>query len=230
MTLITLHAAKGLEFPVVVVAGLEDGMFPHERSLGSEPEIEEERRLCYVGITRARELLFMTHSSCRTIYGQRTPMRPSRFLRDLPKEGVKAISMTGLGLDFRDEPPLPDNVTEDQTPRPAKKKIDLLGLVDGPRRIQSEKAGRQKPAKPATSATAKGSSVEVRPGDRVRHGKFGEGTVFSVEGSGDDAIITVIFTSAGIRKLAAQYAKLELIEPTPVQESGGQDDDDLGTL
>jgi DNA helicase-2/ATP-dependent DNA helicase PcrA len=210
VALMTLHSAKGLEFPVVVVVGLEDGIFPHERSMGSEPEIEEERRLCYVGITRAMEQLYLTYSSCRRIYGELKAMRPSRFLRDLPAEGVRVLSMSGLGLDFR-EPPPPGQVSEDQAPRP--KQIDLISLVDGARRMQSGKAAKAAGSKPAATEPAEGAGpTAVRPGDKVLHNKFGEGTVFSVEGAGDDAVITVIFKQAGIRKLSAQYARLEHVE------------------
>jgi DNA helicase-2/ATP-dependent DNA helicase PcrA len=94
VTLMTLHAAKGLEFPIVFITGLEEGLLPHSQSKDSDDEIEEERRLCYVGITRAQKELFLTHTRHRTKFGQRTPCIPSRFLSEIPEDSIEAIDKT----------------------------------------------------------------------------------------------------------------------------------------
>lgn len=217
VVLMTLHSAKGLEFPVVIIAGLEEGTFPHERSLGTPAEEQEERRLCYVGMTRAKELLYLSHCRYRTIYGTRVAMTPSRFLADLPTAGVTwlggrpRMAAAAVGL----------------TPAPTyemrrAEKLDLVTILDGAKKRRETQRGAAvtalgQPAaaskpQPISEAGQQVSAQQLRPGDKVRHHKFGEGTVFSVEGEDDDAVITVIFRSAGIRKLAAQYARLEKLD------------------
>jgi len=218
VALMTLHSAKGLEFPAVIIAGLEEGMFPHERSLGSPAEEQEERRLCYVGMTRAKELLYLSHCRYRTIYGTRVAMMPSRFLADLPHKGVRWVSsqpeMTGAAA--TPAPPAPPNIERRDG------KLDLVAILDGAKRRRENRSGtaldEQKPRAPSAEGPRRSGTPEneapaaqLRPGDKVRHHKFGEGTVFSVEGENDQAVITVIFASAGIRRLAAQYARLEVL-------------------
>ncbi|MCX7598884.1 MAG: UvrD-helicase domain-containing protein, partial [Armatimonadetes bacterium] len=224
VALMTLHSAKGLEFPVVVMVGLEEGTFPHERSLGTPAEEQEERRLCYVGMTRAKELLYLTYCRYRTIYGTRTPRVPSRFLADLPPTvvtwvGERPDSTRRAGIP---EPLAPSGLSVGPVVRVREGKLDLVSLVDSARK---RREGRVAPATaepkrviqptseptPASNADKTGSARHLHPGAKVRHHKFGEGTVFSVEGEGNDAVITVIFASAGIRKLAAQYARLEML-------------------
>lgn len=224
VALMTLHAAKGLEFPVVIMAGLEEGIFPHERSLGTPAEEQEERRLCYVGMTRAKEQLYLSYCRYRTIYGMRTPMVPSRFLSDLPSDGVTWIPAPPQNVRGRElrAAPEPSKVSAKPLARTHEKKLDLVSILDGvkKRRQNDGRVSISAPDRTAVSRTEKAAgnagkmapAAELRPGDKVHHHKFGDGTVFSVEGEGEDAVITVIFSSAGIRRLAAQYARLEMVD------------------
>lgn len=189
--LMTLHSAKGLEFPVVFLIGLEEGVFPHSRSLLDKKELEEERRLCYVGITRARERLYLTHCWQRTLYGATRYNEPSRFLKEIPEE-----------LTVGDDPA--DRPEQDGRGTPGAAKGKVLPFA------------RKKPAADAAAAatgeSARPSGVPVsdyRPGDRVRHNKWGPGTVVSVRGEGEGAEIKVAFPDLGIKTLLARYAPLQ---------------------
>ncbi len=164
--MMTLHTAKGLEFPLVFLCGLEDGLFPHQRSITDLDGLEEERRLCYVGMTRAMRQLYLTYAEQRRLHGQDSYGQPSRFIAELPEELVEEV-------------------------RP---------------RIQVSRAvasGRFQ--KPMEEPAAPG----MRLGARVRHGKFGEGTVLNVEGNGPHARVQVNFESQGTKWLMLQYANLE---------------------
>jgi DNA helicase-2/ATP-dependent DNA helicase PcrA len=158
VTLMTLHSAKGLEFPVVFIAGMEEGLFPHARAVETEGGLEEERRLCYVGMTRAKELLYLTYAQHRASYGELRPRLPSRFLSEIPPH------LLTKGVEVRREP--------------------------SPVRGRDDRG------------------VLLQPGDRIRHGRFGEGVVLDVEGEGENAIATVRFTE-GVKRLAVAYARLE---------------------
>jgi DNA helicase-2/ATP-dependent DNA helicase PcrA len=158
VTLMTLHNAKGLEFPVVFVVGMEDGVFPHMRSLGDPAELEEERRLCYVGITRAMERLFVTRAWSRNMFGTNNYNAPSRFLRELPKGLV-------------------------ETARKRKRRSQLETRASHP--------------------TVKASELAV--GDRVRHTKWGEGTIRRV--AGVEAVVS--FDGLGVKHLHLELAPLE---------------------
>jgi DNA helicase-2/ATP-dependent DNA helicase PcrA len=178
--LMTLHAAKGLEFESVFLVGLEEGLLPHSRSLTSEEALEEERRLCYVGMTRAMERLHLSWARSRQVFGQRRVTEPSRFLAEIPEEGLER---TG-GL-FR----LP--------PRPG----------EGPPRW-APTSGKGSAAG-TSSSPASDLALDVRPGARVRHPLFGVGTVLRREGEGDDLKVTVSFPGVGAKKLVARFAGLE---------------------
>jgi DNA helicase-2/ATP-dependent DNA helicase PcrA len=209
VALMTLHAAKGLEFAVVFIVGLEEGTFPHERSMSSPEELEEERRLCYVGITRAKERLYLTYCRYRTIYGQRERRVPSRFLRELPPEGVRFVR-TGL---FTPEAAAWEGVgraaeRELESPRGH---LDLVAVIDGGRRAASQPEGLPAPVSAAAGCEAS-SLVALRPGDKLSHPTFGPGTVVSVDGEGAKAQITVAFERAGLRKLAAAYVRAEWVQ------------------
>ena len=195
VTLMTLHNAKGLEFPVVFMAGMEEGLFPHSRSIESDEELEEERRLCYVGMTRAKERLVLTHATERRLYGYPQANLISRFVEEIPGElldregSVSYTSNFGKRyVDWEDaiapEPvPLPSRVPEHRTPRGA--------AGDGKQR-----------------------SAEKHPyynGAVVKHTKFGIGTVQRSEGSGEDLKISVSFPGHGVKMLAVKYANLEVI-------------------
>jgi len=162
--MMTLHSAKGLEFPVVFLCGMEDGLFPHQRSLTDLDGLEEERRLCYVGITRAQRQLYLTYAEQRRLHGSDSYAQPSRFIKEIPEELVEEV-----------RPRM-------QLSRP---------LTVG--RFRNEE-----PAMPG-----------VRLGARVRHGKFGEGVILTVEGNGAHARVQVSFEKQGTKWLMVQYANLE---------------------
>ncbi len=187
--LMTLHAAKGLEFDSVFLVGLEEGLLPHSRSLQSEEGLEEERRLCYVGMTRAMERLHLSWARSRAVFGQRRVTQPSRFLDEIPQEGLErsgglfAAARRGEPTGSRPAPP-------SQTP-------PWLAAA----------------ARAAASAPPAGApgEAEFRPGVRVRHPLFGVGTVLRREGEGDDLKLAVSFPGVGAKKLVARYAGLELV-------------------
>jgi len=184
--LMTMHAAKGLEFPLVVVAGLEEGLFPHSRASEDEHEVEEERRLCYVCLTRAREQLVLTSAARRRVFGEYQPTQPSRFLDEIPPHLVDRL-----------EPVSPPR----WSPRYERR---------------NPYAHRGSSGRPAASQTKSfkyededQSASGVRAGMRVRHRQFGVGTIVNVEDQGDDFKVTVKFLSVGTKKLMAKYAGLE---------------------
>jgi DNA helicase-2/ATP-dependent DNA helicase PcrA len=200
VTLMTLHAAKGLEFPCVFIAGMEEDVFPHARSRYNDSQLEEERRLCYVGLTRARRRLVLTHARRRMVFGQTLYQSPSRFLNDIPEELFRedaAVARTGV------RPPDPwdsegtvigRGARRSPSPAPAGRSASSLGSVDLNGLIDQFKS-RPKGA--------------FQPGDRVRHPTFGDGIVTRSNGTGDDEQVTVIFAGQGEKKLIAGYARLE---------------------
>ena len=179
VTLMTLHTAKGLEFPVVFLTGMEDGVFPHMRSLGDPKELEEERRLAYVGITRARERLYLSRSMIRSAWGSPAFNPPSRFLDEIPAEI----------LDWRREEP-------SDTP------ISAGGFGSSP--SSSSAALRL-----GDRVVGGGPVVSLTAGDRVTHEKFGLGTVVSTAGVGEKSDATVDFGAAGVKRLLLRYAPVE---------------------
>jgi DNA helicase-2/ATP-dependent DNA helicase PcrA len=196
VTLMTLHTAKGLEFPVVFLTGLEDGVFPHSRALGDGTELEEERRLAYVGITRARERLFLSHALVRSAWGAPMHNPPSRFLAELPVDLV----------DWK-------RTVADQTrwsrPAVAGSSWSSGGLgtpTDRGRRNFSSAALR---ADAASKSKPSGEVPSLEPGDRVTHNSFGLGTVVSVEGVADKAVASIDFGSSGVKRLLLRYAPVE---------------------
>jgi DNA helicase-2/ATP-dependent DNA helicase PcrA len=206
VTLMTLHAAKGLEFRVVFLAGMEEGILPHSQSLDADEDMEEERRLCYVGMTRAREQLYCLHSHERRVHGQFREQSPSPFLAEIPEE-VKEEMRLGR----------PRYVPEPQRRVPV-----YRGAGDSGRRPGEGRASgvtsffKDAPVKfdPAAlhAANAKGEArSELKRGARVRHDQFGDGTILTMEGSGPEAKVTVYFDRAGSKKFIAKYAKLTRI-------------------
>jgi ATP-dependent DNA helicase UvrD/PcrA len=189
--LMTMHAAKGLEFPVVIIAGLEEGLFPHSRSSEDEEEVEEERRLCYVGMTRAQSHLILTGAARRRVFGEYQSTEPSRFLDEIPAELVERIAPSyaspyqgGFGhqhYEFRTNP----YGRKGRAPR----------FREEPGQYNYEDEDQ--------------SALNVRLGMRVRHAQFGVGTVVGVEDHNDDLKITVRFSTVGVKKLLQKYAKLE---------------------
>jgi len=189
--LMTMHAAKGLEFPLVIIAGLEEGLFPHSRSKEDLEELEEERRLCYVGMTRAQSQLVLTSAARRRVFGEYQSTEPSRFLDEIPSELVERMtptyasayqsSFTHGHYEFRTNP------------------YGRKGKA--PRVREAEDSYRYEDEDQSTQG--------LRTGMRVRHAQFGVGTVVSVEEHNDDMKITVRFNLVGVKKLLAKYAKLE---------------------
>ncbi len=187
VTLMTLHNAKGLEFSVVFMAGMEEGLFPHSRSAESEEELEEERRLCYVGITRAKERLILTHAAERRLYGYPQANLVSRFVQEIPADAMeKTGGDEAEAYTFRDRTQWSSGLSS-----PAEQAVKMTSL---PR--QSAKAGANAP---------------YYKGAVVRHAKFGLGTVQRSEGAGDELKISVSFPGHGVKMLAVKYANLEVI-------------------
>ena len=196
--LMTLHSAKGLEFDHVFLAGLEEGLFPHIRSLGRQDDLEEERRLCYVGMTRARETLTLTRAVYRRIYGgeRLDASQPSRFLTEIPGELVDTAegSLAEAGATRRYEPDPEYSYSREEFAR----RVRLP--ASSPR---GNRASFRAGARPRSSPT------NPLIGQRVRHPTYGVGTIIGVDGEGDDRKLTVSFTDYGTKKLLERYANLE---------------------
>ena len=189
VTLMTLHSAKGLEYPAVFLIGMEDGVFPHIRSLGEPDELEEERRLAYVGITRAMSQLTLTSAWSRTLHGSTQYNPPSRFLAEIPSELIHEVGGTRMLRSRRERSERRDRVTTNRE-----------RIVD--RAIES---GRRGP----TSSGA--DELGLALGDDVKHAQWGEGVIIDVEGSGDKAEAIIHFPSVGEKRLLLSWAPLEKI-------------------
>ncbi len=191
VTMMTLHTAKGLEFPVVFLTGLEDGVFPHQRSLGDQPELEEERRLAYVGLTRAEKRLYVSRAMVRSAWGAPSHNPASRFLDELPVDLV----------DWRRTAPEMAQWN----------RRDLSGGLRGSTGSPTA-AGRRNFTSQALRADAAAKAKAPReipslaPGDRVQHDSFGLGTVVSVEGVADKSVASIDFGSSGVKRLLLRYA------------------------
>ena len=193
VTLMTLHNAKGLEFPVVFLVGLEEGLIPHRSASGSMQELEEERRLLYVGITRAQERLLLVHCASRMTFGRTEFARPSRFLEDVPTHLWSEVDALGQAV---------------------ARGAGARSSIGTWRPPASSAPG----ATAATSATAAGGSTGTaaaatpfRGGEKVRHPKFGAGTVVGLSGSGSKAEVTVVFAEAGAKRLLVKFANLSRV-------------------
>ncbi len=274
VTLMTLHAAKGLEFPLVFLAGLEEGLFPHSRTLMNPEELEEERRLCYVGMTRAMNTLVLTRAHYRRRYGNDAPELsiPSRFLEEVPNQLVENLSSRtaaatsrangygGYGSSrygrFSEDSDRHYNYEDESQEayvagqakagastssrgagsKPfvaswmtAKPKASSTGTgsasgsasppseersIDNIARFFGGKGGPLKPgalARPTMNIPAASGASNLSKGQRVRHAKYGEGTVLLREGEGEDAKLTVMFTRHGMKKLMEKFANLQKI-------------------
>ena len=189
VTIMTLHAAKGLEFPAVFLVGLEEGLFPHIRALTDDRQMDEERRLCYVGITRAREELYLTSARRRMVRGHFEWQQPSRFLREIPDELFATGGVAQLFGDGRYAA------------------VDALEFTSGAARssLGSLDVGR-------LVAQARAPQGAFQPGDRVRHPTYGEGIVTQSRGSGEQEIVSVAFPGEGVKQLVVGYARLERLE------------------
>ncbi len=248
VTLMTLHAAKGLEFPLVFLAGMEEGLFPHSRTLTDPTQMEEERRLCYVGMTRAMDTLIMTRARYRRRYGNDSPESslPSRFLEEVPSKLIEDLSPKSYGRTYSTAYPQRgdrfnnrgsgDDYSNDSGYNYADESQDSTG----PKSYATQRFGQRKPTSgsgPLDNTAAffgkSGSGLTYKPGaprfpsrpkmdipsptgrtglgkgSRVRHPKYGEGIIFAREGDGEDAKLTVQFSSHGMKKLVEKFAQLE---------------------
>ncbi|MEK6284938.1 MAG: UvrD-helicase domain-containing protein [Acidobacteriota bacterium] len=230
VTLMTMHSAKGLEFPLVFIVGAEEGLFPHSRAASSEEDLEEERRLCYVAITRAQKYLYITHAMQRRIFGEESITEPSRFLNELPLELLQNLSPGPSWLGFAERPETRDNraaaaALRGEPSRTVKKTSNYSGKtynsVDGVREFfkrRTQSAGGAEQSREAAEPKSRGASGDsgaassggqFRVGAHVRHAKYGTGVVLRSEGAGDDAKLTVRFPGYGQKKFVAKFAALE---------------------
>jgi DNA helicase-2/ATP-dependent DNA helicase PcrA len=200
VSLMTMHIAKGLEFPAVFLVGMEDGIFPHMRSLGDPVELEEERRLAYVGITRAERHLYVSHAWSRMLWGNTSSNIPSRFLNEIPAELVRDVSSDTGGRVFGSGGSGRGAGDDDEGGTPGRS-VFGRGAPLGDR----DSAGRQRRDPTSSGAEALG----LVAGDRVVHGKWGEGSVVETGGSGEDAEAVVSFPSVGVKKLLLRMAPLK---------------------
>ena len=200
VVLMTLHSAKGLEFPYVFITGMEEGLFPGQQAIFEPKELEEERRLAYVGITRAKKELTLTGAAQRMLFGHTTRNRPSRFIGEIPTELLK---------------------TEDETERFGSYQAERSAFGGrsgyggyGARQGSGGQASRQTtgsiPPAPRTRPAAPAAEpFAFKTGDRVRHKTFGEGSILKIEPMGGDHLLTIHFDSVGTKRLMATYARLE---------------------
>jgi DNA helicase II / ATP-dependent DNA helicase PcrA len=226
ITLMTLHAAKGLEFPLVFLVGMEEGLFPHSRTLMSPTEIEEERRLCYVGMTRAMDTLIVSRAHYRRRYGTDSPepSTPSRFLEEIPIELLEDVGSPGkikgstprfqeygsVHYDYENEDQSATSTWGNRSRQKSPPKTTYTGQAyNSIDNIADFFASRgKKYSRPEMNLDKPSSGRGLRKGDRVRHPKYGEGVVYHREGDGEDAKITVQFLSHGLKKLVEKYAQL----------------------
>ena len=186
--LLTLHSAKGLEFDTVFIVGMNEGLLPHNRSFDDPDGMEEERRLCYVGVTRAKNRLYLAHTFRRTVYGSSELGEPSRFLSDIPAR-LK---------------------TKADECKPRQTRLELGRWGRDARTSGARTSGDRAGDAPASTRRAGGGKqAPFKDGDRVQHKSFGEGLVVQVKQRGDDWDVTVAFKGRGIKTLAASFARLE---------------------
>ncbi len=227
VTLLTAHSAKGLEFPLVFIVGLEDGLFPHSRSATDQAELEEERRLCYVAITRAEKYLYVTHAMKRRVYGEELASEPSQFLNEMPLEMIEDLTMGKSWLSFArgssaiaypDEPPK-------EKKKYAGKTYDSVDSIAEFFKLRGQQMGNTRGGSPPVivkGGQRRGADVspvahgqddhktsDFVPGSYVRHAKYGRGLVLRREGVGESTKLTVSFPGHGQKKLVQKYANLE---------------------
>ena len=213
VVLMTLHSAKGLEFPRVYLAGMEDGLFPGYMSInaGDREELEEERRLCYVGITRAEQELTLTSARRRMVHGETQYNPMSRFVKEIPRE----LLDTG-NKKFTQETEMPAQQNTYARAREAFRAQAFAGAFGGMTPVKNQGAGKPLTGSQALASLQKGSQLAAggngplgyEVGDRVRHVKFGEGTVTDIKEGGRDHEVTIEFDSVGTRKMFAKFARL----------------------
>jgi DNA helicase II / ATP-dependent DNA helicase PcrA len=234
VTLLTLHAAKGLEYPVVFLTGVEDGILPHSRSLEDMESLAEERRLFYVGLTRAEDRVYLSHAFRRTFFGETEVAVPSRFLRDIPMELIDGDPVTKRRQQTRTrasswEWSASSSTTSLQRKRPSTTSWSSTPDPNStPRRTPAKRPSYAKPSPAAPKRDlpkpqfvlniheddldfVHEQKAKHHSGQRVRHAKFGEGTVIESKVTGNDEEVSVAFPEIGVKRLAASFAKLEII-------------------
>ena len=195
VTLMTLHTAKGLEFPVVFLTGLEDGVFPHQRSLGDQPELEEERRLAYVGVTRARERLYVSRAMVRSAWGAPSHNPASPLHRRVPRRPRRLASHRRRRRPAGADPTSPPTHAARLGAPTAAGRRNFSSAA-----ARADVMSKSKPAREIPS---------LEPGDRVLHDSFGMGTVVALEGAGDKSVASIDFGSEGVKRLLLRYAPVE---------------------
>jgi DNA helicase-2/ATP-dependent DNA helicase PcrA len=228
VTLMTMHAAKGLEFPLVFIAGLEEGLFPLLRAREKKDELEEERRLCYVAITRAERYLYLTHAMRRRVYGEELPAEPSRFLKEVPLELIEDLSPGPSWLSLISRTSSFEDRALDSCWR------ELVCSSSGPGRsgsCESNSKGRRgndvrsvreffaRQGKQLDEGLFDSRTIEydepsssgLKPGMRVRHAKYGQGLILKREGEGENAKLTINFPGYGVKKIIEKFAGLEKV-------------------
>jgi DNA helicase-2/ATP-dependent DNA helicase PcrA len=236
VTLMTAHSAKGLEFPLVFIVGLEDGLFPHSRAATDPADMEEERRLAYVAMTRAERYLYVSHAMKRRVYGEELASEPSQFLNEMPLDLITDLSLGKSWLYFaRGSSAVDDELSSPRRERGKfagktynsvesiaeffKQRDQQLGISPKTRESHSN-LSRQRRSHTDTSPSLYGevgasradiSSKDFIPGSYVRHAKYGRGLVLRREGSGDNIKLTISFPGYGQKKLVQKYAGLEKV-------------------
>lgn len=186
VVLMTMHSAKGLEFPVVFIVGMEESVFPHSRAFTDNEELEEERRLAYVGITRAEEELYLTGARMRTLFGRTSANAPSRFLKEIPDDYKEEVS-------------------------PGRDRFGRTGMAGtfADRRPAGTGSAVPHPQRPKPVATVNNNIGDFRMGDKVKHNKWGTGVIVAVKGSGDDTELQIAFPApVGVKRLLAKFAPI----------------------
>ncbi|MBO0719259.1 MAG: UvrD-helicase domain-containing protein [Blastocatellia bacterium] len=229
VTLMTMHSAKGLEFPLVFIAGLEENLFPHARARESENELEEERRLCYVAVTRAEKYLYLTHALKRRVYGEELPSEPSRFLNEFPLDLIEDLSTLPSWLRFAKKEATRENrevlrALSSSSGRP--EKAARTSNYRGPKNDSADsvqeffaRQGKQvdrslleKGVRERDERDGGQQGKELKVGTRVRHEKYGQGLIVRREGEGENAKLTINFPGYGQKKMIEKYATLEIIK------------------
>ncbi|PZE19241.1 DNA helicase PcrA [Paenibacillus xerothermodurans] len=218
VVLMTMHSAKGLEFPVVFIVGMEEGVFPHSRAANDYEELEEERRLAYVGITRAEQQLYLTCAKMRTLFGRTNMNAPSRFLKEIPEELLELASpggiiggRSGVGAWGSREGRYGSSGSFGSAAAPAAGKTVSFRTAGGS--AGSAPSGAARPVAASAGGGAARVVPEFKMGDKVAHGKWGTGTVVAIKGGGDDTELQIAFPApVGVKRLLAKFAPIQKAE------------------